>query len=269
MAALPAYGGTGGVLRLASNGELYEDLGGGPGWRRVRGDMLKSVYDTNNNGNADNADNAFALGTAPASLYARTDQDNSFAGLGLFTKNLDPGAGYVFPSGLYMTFGTNRSAGEGEGNIIIGPAGGAAMHMRVYRAKTDGTLLEKLRLTDADLLIGSGLNAVWHAGNLKPGVSVPVRTVTSSYAVLSTDAVLFVDASAGAVTVTLPTVASAITAGQGQRVKVKKIDTSTNAVTVVVSGGGLIDGAAQAIISTPYNAFDFIPVPGTANWGGF
>ena len=96
----------------------------------------------------------------------------------------------------------------------------------------------------------------------------PVRVVSTNYTVLPSDGTIFVDTTAGPVTITLPTAASAIVGGQGQRVRVKKIDVTANAVTIVATGGQ-IDGAASAVISTPYNAFEFIPVPGTANWGGF
>lgn len=110
--------------------------------------------------------------------------------------------------------------------------------------------------------------SVWHPGNLTPGVTTPVRTVTANYTVLLSDGTIFVDCTAGPVTITLPTAASAIVNGQGQRVRVKKIDTTANAVTITATGGQ-IDGAASAVISTPYNVFEFSPIPGTANWGGF
>lgn len=129
------------------------------------------------------------------------------------------------------------------------------------------TMYGNLNMTNGATVTVAG-NAVWHPGNLTPGVTTPVRTVTANYTVLLTDGTIFVDATAGPVTITLPTAASAIVGTQGQRVRVKKNDASPNAVTIVATGGQ-IDGVPNAVISTPYNAFEFSPIPGTANWGGF
>ncbi len=53
------------------------------------GDMLKSIYDTNNNGNVDTADNALQLGGIAADLYATKNYvDTSIADL----VNSAPGA---------------------------------------------------------------------------------------------------------------------------------------------------------------------------------
>ena len=96
----------------------------------------------------------------------------------------------------------------------------------------------------------------------------PVRTVTASYTVLPSDGTIFVDCTAGSVPILLPAAASAIVNGQGQRVRVKKIDTTPNPVTITATGG-LIDGVPNAVIGTPYNAFEFSPIPSSTNWGGF
>lgn len=130
-----------------------------------------------------------------------------------------------------------------------------------------GTMYGDLSMTNGATVRVNG-NAVYHPGNLTPGATMPVRTVTANYTVLLSDAVIFVDATAGPVTITLPTAASAIVGGQGQRVRVKKIDVTANAVTITATGGQ-IDGAPSAVISTPYNAFEFSPIPSSTNWGGF
>ena len=93
----------------------------------------------------------------------------------------------------------------------------------------------------------------------------PTRIVTANYTVLPGDSVIFANASAGPFNVTLPA-ASGYVGGVGQQIRIKKADGSANAVTILTAGG-LIDGAASAVIRTPYNSFDFVP-DGT-NWGGF
>lgn len=66
--------------------------------------------------------------------------------------------------------------------------------------------------------------------------------------------VVLVDAAAGPVTITLPPAAA------NERVSVKKIDTSVNAVTITVPGATppALDGGTTASITTPYEARDFI-----------
>lgn len=242
-------------------------------WAASPGDMLKSVYD--NSGTAGIVDNAEALGGVAALNYARRDIAQTYGGVPYFSAGgeavqiaasatLDHAyaafyarsgssvrsAFFGFPANASnVMYFQNETAG---GSMIFGAAGLVSI---TNNAEVGGTL------TIAGFL-------AWHAGNLKPGVTTPVKTVTANYTVLPNDATIFVDATAGAVTITLPTAASAIVGGQGQRVKVKKIDTTPNPVTITATGGQ-IDGAATGVISTPYNAFEFIPVPGTVNWGGF
>lgn len=78
-----------------------------------------------------------------------------------------------------------------------------------------------------------------------------------------------VDASAGPVTITLPTVAAA-QAATGGGVAVKKIDNSTNAVTIAVAAGSGntigFQAAATTTISTQYQVAEVRPASST-NWG--
>ena len=83
-----------------------------------------------------------------------------------------------------------------------------------------------------------------------------VVTKTSDYTASGGDCVL-VDASSGDVTITLPEPSKAT------QVNIKKIDQSTNIVTVVPNGGN-IDGKASKEISTQYESYLFIS-DGT-NW---
>jgi len=69
------------------------------------------------------------------------------------------------------------------------------------------------------------------------------------------------DASGGAFAVNLP---SAVTVGRGWKVTVKKVDSSTNIVTVTPSGAETIDGAASTGISIQYFSITFVS-DGT-NW---
>ena len=67
--------------------------------------------------------------------------------------------------------------------------------------------------------------------------------------------IILVDATAGAVTVTLPAIADA----PKYRYIIKKIDSSANWVTVDADGSETIDGALTMVISTQYDAPSFVP----------
>lgn len=101
-------------------------------------------------------------------------------------------------------------------------------------------------------LLGSGGYAVKDPAVLAKAVAYPV--------VIADDGKLIdVDASGGARTITLPTVA---TAGDGFIIGVKKTDSSANAVTVDGNGSETIDGATTRTIGFQYAA-EFYRCDGT------
>ena len=264
LAALPTSVGSGRIVTLSTDGRPYFDHS--TGWQRldVQGDMLKSVYDANNDGKIDMA--ALGTGSPSSGTFLRGDgqHSNAFEGLLNFgptsgTMGIEHGNILGAASTPYYDWHSSGNSIDYDARIIA--TGGTATNGQ-------GTLsIYAATLAVNALLTISGYQ-VWHAGNLTPGAVTPVRTVTANYTVALTDGVIFVDCTAGPVAVALPTVATAIVGTQGQRVQIKKIDSTANAVTITATGG-LIDGAASAVIRTPYNAFEFSPVPGTANWGGF
>ena len=115
---------------------------------------------------------------------------------------------------------------DGTGNIARLPAGTAGQFLQTQ---------------------GSGANPQWATA---PG-GWTVTKVTANYTASDGEIVL-VDASGGAVTVTLPTPSS------GARVRVKKIDASTNTVTVSPSGTETIDGASSHSISQQYETYEYV-----------
>lgn len=86
------------------------------------------------------------------------------------------------------------------------------------------------------------------------------KTITADHSMTWADEVLLVDASGGAVTVTLPDPA----AYPDVWITIKKIDSSSNAVTINPHGSETIDGAASQSLSTE-NAFLTLVSDGT-NW---
>jgi len=95
---------------------------------------------------------------------------------------------------------------------------------------------------DLAVALDSGVGYFWNGAAWVPlavSVFTPGVTTTSiSYVVLSTDAVILVDATGGDLTISLP----AASAQAGRLVQIKKIDASFHKVVLDADGADLIDG---------------------------
>ncbi len=104
-------------------------------------------------------------------------------------------------------------------------------------------------LTDADAV------EIWDADPVAGaiGASGAVDEKTAAYTITIDDAtkIIAVDASSGALTITL---LAAATAGDGFEVTVKKTDSSANAVTVDGNGSETIDGATTYVLGTQHES---------------
>lgn len=100
-----------------------------------------------------------------------------------------------------------------------------------------------------------------HEDRISAVERVSIRTITASASVADSDVVLLVDATAGAVTVTLPAAASS----SGRVLYVKKTDASGNAVTLDGNASETIDGATTLAIATQYQSYTVI-CDGTGWW---
>ena len=94
------------------------------------------------------------------------------------------------------------------------------------------------------------------AGSLAGGGAgvASIKTVSDAYDILTTDCIVLVDASGGAKTVTLPQ-ASTVT---GRIFTVKKIDSSSNSVTLDGFSTETIDGATTKTLATQYKSFTVV-----------
>ncbi|RLG66802.1 hypothetical protein DRN89_00110 [archaeon] len=86
-------------------------------------------------------------------------------------------------------------------------------------------------------------------GDVPPSGGWSLKKVSSDYSASSNEFVL-ADASAGAITISLPSPSA------NARVAVKKIDSSTNEV-VVDAGTSKIDGVTTKTLKTQYEAYEF------------
>lgn len=78
------------------------------------------------------------------------------------------------------------------------------------------------------------------------------KTVSNTYSVNGAEATIRCDATSLAFTVTLPTASSYYANGSGLIIRVKKIDSSANAITISATGT-TIDGSSTKIINTQYS----------------
>jgi len=99
-----------------------------------------------------------------------------------------------------------------------------------------------------------------HNENMRTARSVDIAAKTADFTAWSDDAsgspkdFYPVDATSGAVTVTLPAVADVTSAGnEGRPLWVKKTDASVNAVTLDADGSETIDGATTKVLSSQYD----------------
>lgn len=88
---------------------------------------------------------------------------------------------------------------------------------------------------------------------IQTGTLYPTRSVIASVTAVLNDSIILADATAGAVTITLPAAATT----QDKRFVIKKTDSSGNAVNVTPTSG-LIDGAASFAITLAQGAVDVV-----------
>jgi hypothetical protein len=92
------------------------------------------------------------------------------------------------------------------------------------------------------------------------GFLFPINSYSSNTNLTDADSIVLVNAAGGAVTITLPDAF----ASEKKMFRVKKIDASANAVTVVPQGSSLIDGAASKSTTTQWVSYTYTAYDG--NW---
>jgi predicted RecA/RadA family phage recombinase len=86
------------------------------------------------------------------------------------------------------------------------------------------------------------------------GVLTYITSVAIDTTLGATHYTVLVDATAGAVVITLPTAASALAGGIGRVYNVKKTDVSANTVTVDGNASETIDGATTQVLTAQYQS---------------
>lgn len=114
--------------------------------------------------------------------------------------------------------------------------------------------------------VGTGVTVTDDATNAKTIITVPGGTtgagtvrLVSAAATAANGEIILADATTAAFAVTLPTATS------GHTVRVKKIDSSANAVTVDGAGADVIDNEATFVLANQYDAIQVV-ADGTKWW---
>ena len=98
------------------------------------------------------------------------------------------------------------------------------------------------------------LGAVTSQINAKENLVQQTATITTATTLDLSSRNVFVDASTGALTITLPSALSA----EGRYFNIKKIDGTANAVTVDADGSETIDGGVTASLASQYDSLSVI-----------
>jgi hypothetical protein len=229
IANLPV-GANGTVLTADSTqttGIKWAALGGGGGG----GDMLQATYDPNADGIISVPNGGTNAATASA---ARTN-------LGISTVGNTGDA-----ADLTGTLAAARIASNSLALAKLTNATGTAKIIGRYSASTGAW---------EELTISTGL-AVDGSGNLTAsgggGGSTAITTKTANYTTTNADHTILVDATSGNITVTLV----AVSGNSGLIHVIKKIDSSTNTVTIDGNASETIDGALTQVLTGQWQSIE-------------
>ena len=92
--------------------------------------------------------------------------------------NIDPAIVPTLDGSKNARMAWNRSAGDGEVDLISGGGSGNSV-LRVYRRNYDGTLTERFRVGTTDAYLGN--NKIWHQGNDGEGSGLDADTVDGKH----------------------------------------------------------------------------------------
>lgn len=147
--------------------------------------------------------------------------------------------------------------GDDDGNLNIHATGEVTF--------VNGASLRSVQaitpLSGFDFELGNSVQATTIRGAPLTLVGIPTTEQSAAYTATQADKLILVDASGGPVTITLPQ-ASIV---DGQEYTIKKIDASSNTVTIDGNAAELIDEATTQALSNQYEALT-VQCDGTEWW---
>lgn len=200
--------------------------------------------------------------------YNNTKSPNALQGITTGSRNtaFGTGAGQRLTTGslnIILGYNVGTFLTTGSSNILIGNGTDSGSNLVEPPTATTSNWLNignclYGNLSTQSMAISSTMPTAITAAKLMVGGSIgtKIATLTANTTLTILNSTALVDATSGAITITLPTAASMFdtVTGIGSTFVVKKIDSSANNVSVVVSGGATIDGIATQVLSTQYSS---------------
>jgi hypothetical protein len=189
-----------------------------------------------------------------------------FANLGLITEG-----------GVSVGVGSIGAGTAGNQiNLYVASANVASINSTGFQTKSTGLVTwgsgSTIGSADTSLergnagIVRTGTGTASTAATLSTaGLRLGILTKTTNYTTTIADHTILADATSSNLVVTLIASASAFATPNGNEFTVKKIDSTANTVTVQVSGGANIDGAATDVLTTQYQSHNY-QADGTKYW---
>ena len=174
---------------------------------------------------------------------------------------------YLVNSGKLIVFLNGQELTVHDDYSEVGAVGALSNQIEILRALDVGDLLEFRLIAGGGGGLAGPVGPLGPAGPTGPaghdaaGGPVAISTKTSNYTVLTSDNVLLANCTSGAVTFSLPPVATAT----GHVFYFKKIDSTLNAMIIAANGSDLIDGLGTLTTTVQYEAFTLMN-DGTSWW---
>ena len=164
-------------------------------------------------------------------------------------------------AGLYTIAPQNLGTGSAR-NLAVGAGTGQSVVIYANNTISTSVLMDSSNnfkpYNSTSTQLGTASNlwlTTWTAG-----FSAAIATKTANYTAVTTDRTILVDATSGAITITLLTAVN----NQGRYYTVKKIDSSANIVTVATTSSQTIDGITTKSLLTQYSSVQV--QSNNANW---
>lgn len=166
--------------------------------------------------------------------FVEVESTGSGGGGGTF----DPGDGYV-TSSSNLSADNSLARFDGTSGLTI---------------QASGAILDDAGKLTGITSLGVNTSSPASTFHVAGSISSAIRTVTATGSMTSTDSYVLVNASSGSITLALPSASDSV----GRSYNVKRIDGSSNSVTIVRSGSDTIDGSVSWSLSVQYESLTFV-----------
>lgn len=163
--------------------------------------------------------------------------------------NVETDHGFTAATASALRDVTIFSSAAGATGLDVVGALGQTVPLAIFSDNSDADAITITKDIDLDMGGNQILNA--HIG----AHSKPFVTKTANYTVTTAEDTIYANAAGGSFTITLPAPATTASGGYSYCYRIKRVDTSGNTVSVVVTGGVLMDTYATLSLA-PWQSVD-------------